>query len=277
MRIDGGGHVVWDQTVDSAMHVDGAVAAPNGGVVIQGTVPHRRGHGVDPALLRVDPNGKLLWRRQLGGYVNAQAGATVAVDGGWLLPLKPMSPTNAIVAVKIANDGTVAHSGIYALDGVSTSTAIAVPAATSGAFLIGSLFGPIAVVRVDGAGAQQWSKSYPVPGEPLSLVAQATADDGLFPGGVGRSSVLLGSFETQDSVLGLRIATGGEAYWVQTYGKFGSVSPVSVWAETTADGGFVFGCSTDPPFYTVPFVSSGYVVKTDGYGVTGLYVPLPAP
>ncbi len=275
-RTDSSGKSVWGENIGAAAgdrtSFQGAIEAPQGGLLLWGQTPHASGSAQDPYFVDLAHGGQTLWTRQFTTVSGQQVAGVSALDGGWLVSLEPpfrSFPASALVVARLDSGGAVPWIRSYPYGTANNQGfATVVPAANGGFFVLGDDSyddpGPIQVIRIASDGSVLWRNGYTAP-RALRLTAKLpTADGGLLLGG---------TVPSPDRMLALRITSTGDASLARTYVTPSNAQTGLDFALPTADGGFLLAgsssVSSECGFSCIENKAAIYLVKTDAYLQTG--------
>lgn len=106
IKINAQGQLIWDKNFGGSLEerLYTAHAAPDGGLLIAGTTLSTNGDipstfgSYDVWLLRLDPNGQILWNRSFGGAQEDRAFAVIPIEDGWLIGAYTSSQNGTVAA-----------------------------------------------------------------------------------------------------------------------------------------------------------------------------------
>ena len=236
----------------------------DGGYIITGSF---FGNGnSDVYLIKTDGNGDSLWTKTFGGN-DEDVGYSVqqTTDGGYIITGYTFSFGNGLRNVYlIKTDGNGNEQWNKTFSGTSTwSEGRSVQQTTDGGYIITGVtvssgnVDSVYLIKTDGSGNEQWTKTFGGGGEDIGYSVQQTTDGGYIITGI------TSSFGNGDGdVYLIKTDVSGNEQWNKTF------SGTSTWDEgrsvqQTTDGGYIITGNTEVPGGTG---SDVYLIKTDGNG-----------
>ncbi len=320
LRLGGNGQILWQKTFggDAQDGVPCAIRQASDGGFILASISRSgiSGNKTTPLLgnpgsfdlwvIRVDPDGGILWQASFGGVRNEEFGSLEETpDGGFILGGSSASgasgnkstPNYGLLdywLVRLDRNGSILWDRTFG--GASDDRLYAVQQTADGGFILGGQswssvsgnktspnFGlandtstDFWVIRVDQNGNRLWEKSYGGTGWD-ALVSLAQTSDGGFAFGGSSASGATGNKTSPK--LGfvdfwvVRTDANGEILWDKAYGGGDASGLRSI--QTTFDGGFILAGTSDETAAagrvgnkTSPSFGRGdyWVVRTDGLG-----------
>jgi len=256
---------LWSRTFGGGDVCYSVQQTADGGFILGGETSSFGAGGRDFYLVRTDANGNSLWNRTFGGSSDDVCYSVQQTsDGGFILGGYTFSFGAGIddfYLVKTDANGNQLWSRTFG--GSSWDDCYSVQQTTDGGFILGGrtyLFGAGAtdfyLVKTDGNGNQQWSRTFGGSGTDWCNSVQQTTDSGFILGGY-TTSFGAGS---RDFYL-VKTDMNGNSLWNRTFGGTSWDWCNSV--QQTTDSGFILGG------YTTSFGAGNsdfYLVKTDGNG-----------
>jgi len=236
VKVDALGHVSWELAYQDLDAATDAIDMGDGYLVTAG----RLGATVDTLrLLRVDPNGAVLWAETFadpGGLGPSRAVKTQ--DGGFLVAgTRDIAAAADFYAARFDAAGDLLWARTYG--GAGDDEAYDVVATSDGGFLLagqtdsfGVVFNATWVVKLDRDGEVEWQRLFDTGGNFLGYAAVESPQGGFLVGGHQFSSGLL-----------LRLDPAGEVTWARAYDG-GSDNDYLVAAAAYPDGSFAVVGST---------------------------------
>lgn len=239
------------QTSDHGYALAGQYTAPAG--------------GVEAYVLKVDANGNLLWNKTYGGSGYDQINTIIQQSNGNYVLAGSNSPStsgpSSLWLIKADSFGNIQWNQTYnELDNAVLSNMVKT---TDGGYALigwstnGSNNVEYLLVKIDSAGAEQWSKKYVGQNVSQALAGIQTSDQGYALAGVTNASNA--AFAKAWLV---KTDSSGNALWNQTFGGSGQNAATSI--AQANDGGYVIGGFTNSK-------GSGaedfWLIKTDTNGV----------
>ena len=219
-------------------------------------------------LLKMDPNGNVLWHKSYSSISGAVIGSSVVqtTDGGFIIAgtLNLGSPTSKVVLVKTDSNGNPLWSKTYG--GNKSESANGVINTLDGGYAIigttksfGTNFDDIYVIKTDSNGNLQWSRD--IADSPTDFIDYGNSivqnSDGSYA-----ICVRIGNPVTNSNDIGvMKFSQNGVMQWVKCYGGTGDDG--GNYITTTSDGGYAVAG------YTESFGAGNkdiYVLKTDNAG-----------
>lgn len=234
----------------------------------------------DAWVFKVDNRGNLVWQSNFGDPSHGGFARSIQLtpDGGYLIAgtsrrgrtPQDWSVDRAMVA-KLDSAGAIVWQRIYAEEGYVLSS---LEVTADGGFIAVG-YQPIAVsgrtngmvLKVDSAGATTWRKKL---GDPIGEYSYVNAVRQTADGGYVVAATLSAPGTEGWDAWVLKLDRAGDVIWQKTYG-----GPGQDWVadmQTTTDGGFVLGGSTDSygsganDFWILKLDASGTIVWQKTYG-----------
>jgi len=270
VKIDASGTSEWSETYGGAEQdwANCVIATSDGGYLLAGwTTGPLTGNMF---VVYANASGVQQWSSTVGSPTLSQAhGAIQTSDGGYLIVGEAYSPdagSNDMYAVRIDDSGAPQWSKTYG--GTALDMAYGVVATSDGGFLLAGMtntptppsYSDVYLVKTDGSGEMQWSKTFGGSGDYVARSLIATSDGGYLMAGY---HIPLGSVIWDVYVL--KTDASGNALWSN---RFGGYEDDVAWSAVEADdGGYVLAGSSNS-YYANPFVDSydAYVIKIDATG-----------
>jgi hypothetical protein len=273
LKIDAQGTLLWAKTFGGPMqdYANSVCQLTGGDFIVLGST-HSFGAGkTDMYLVRTDNNGNLLWSRTYGG-TGFDEGRMVDLtsDGGFLLAGSTYDLANTLACISlIKTDGTgqIVWSKIYhasdKCEGYSVRQTSDGGIIIAGVELIDLYTSNIYMIKTDGNGNLQWSKTYLGLARDCAYYAGETSDGGYIVTGETFSY----GWGYGDAFL-LRTDPAGNLKWFKTFGSYaynntGGHDYGKYAAQTTDNGFMMAGVIADVQSFYTP---RGYLVKTDSSG-----------
>lgn len=243
----------------------------DGGYIIVGNTLNFGAGDWDVYLLKIDEAGNLLWTKTFGG---------IALDGGqsYGLPIQQTTDGGYIITGETGTGG-IGNWDYYliktdingdtlwtkALGGTARDIAYSVIQTTDGGYITagytdsyGAGSWDAYIIKTDGNGIVEWSKTYGGTGNEGAYSVQQTSDGGFIISGWSDSFGTSGVYNTYL----IKTNNIGDTLWTKTYAgqpSFGG------YAQQTTDGGYIITGDYD--------IGSGnfdvYLIKTDSLGNSG--------
>ena len=267
VKLEAGGSVLWEKTYGGSEEDYAYTVIPtsDGGYFVGGDTRSDNGdvtdfNGVlDFWLLRLDPQGNLLWEQTYGGSSSDQfRDMEYTEDGGLILVGSTFSPDgdfqnltrlNDFLGLKVTEDGTLLWAQNFGGNNSDFSSIIG--ATSDGNFIIGgstrSFDGDVSqnlgmadiwIVQVDGQGFLRWESGLGGSQNDVAKAILALEDGSTLVGGDSNSSdgSLHSNYGETDIVIS-KLDASGDLFWVNNYG--GSASDVLNHMDLCINGGFM--------------------------------------
>jgi len=245
----------------------------DGGYIIAG----RANYTINPAtlfetgdvyLIKTDGNGNQQWTKNFGG-INQDGGRSVqqTTDGGYIITGFTTPFLNGLTDVYlIKTDGNGIEQWTKTFGGTSDDDSRSVQQTTDGGYIITGWtesFGNGAIdvylIKTDGNGIEQWTKTFGGVKEERGFSVQQTTDGGyIITGWTGEID------QGQTNVYLIKTDQNGDSLWTKTFG-YEPEDDIGFSVQQTTDGGYIItGFSyNNSTFFTNYDV---YLIKTDGNG-----------
>ncbi len=280
-KVDGCGNPEWFKTYGGPSEDGGKSVqqTSDGGYIVAGLAFLGAGN-YDMTLIKLDPLGNIQWSKVFGGG-GADYGLYVqqTSDGGYIMTgyLTGLGfGAEDLALIKTDSNGNLQWMKVYG--GAGSEWGNYVEQTSDGGYKVAGYttsFGAggfdIYVIKVDGAGNLQWSKTYgggASEGSSQWGITGQTTTDGGFMVCANTNSYGAGS----NDVLLIKTDSIGNLEWSKTYGGAGDDQPRS--AEQTFDGGFIISGYTtsfghgDLDAYLIKTTSNGTLQWSKAYGGT---------
>jgi hypothetical protein len=241
----------------------------DGGYIISGTTASFGSGGDDMYVIKTTSTGSISWTSVIGTAGVNEAGREIqqTSDGGYIVAGYTDGIGQSfydVLLVKINATGVVQWKKTYG--GSSYDFAYTVQQTTDNGFIVGATTNSFGagnwdayLIKTDGSGNLQWSKTYGLSGEDRAQSARQTADGGYVL--CGRSSSFgFGSF---DAVL-YKTDANGNLSWTKAYGGLGDDQ--AFYAREISTNNYIL-CG-----YTVSNgagIKDMYIIKTGLNGASG--------
>lgn len=261
VKTDFNGNEQWEQTFGTTNNNVGysVKQTSDGGYIIAGVEGATNSdYGGSFYLVKTDASGKKLWEKTYGGEGSARS-VRLTSDGGYIITGWTIGTdgTTDVYLVKTDASGNLVWDKTfgngntdYGLSGQQT--------ADGGYIVVGSTYMPgattddVYLIKTDGSGNAQWTKTFGGTGMDEGYSVQQTADNGYIISGLTDSFGSGG----QDAYL-IKTDSNGIEQWEKTFGGTGMDQGYSV--RQTDNGGYILAG-------TANFPNNIYLIKTDPDG-----------
>jgi len=279
-RFDANGNVIWERSyggsgLDNSFSVR---QTSDGGFIVAG-VTQSFGAGIQDAwVLRLDPDGNVLWQRMLGGSGDDGAVEVQQTsDGGYIVAGHTLSFGAGALdtwIIKLDTTGNVIWQ--KASGGSLFDRAFSVRQTFDGGYIVagyadsqtgGGISGDASVLRLDALGNVIWHRTYGGDNGDAANSVRQTSDGGFIVAGFTISFGAGGFF---GDTWVLRLDPDGNVVWQKSYGRPGSDNGFQI--AQTLDGGFVVAGFTESfgagsaDAWVLRLDPSGNVVWQNTYG-----------
>ena len=169
MKLTPNGILIWAKTYGSSGNDTGRSIAltPDGDIIVVGTTDSFGAGGYDVWVLKLDPDGNVIWQKTYGGLENDVASSVVVTPRGDIIiggSTRSFGEGGAVWVLKLNPDGNVIWQKTYG--GISLDETEAVTLAPDGDILVAGLtLNPntgidALVVRLNENGSVVWQKAY---------------------------------------------------------------------------------------------------------------------
>ncbi|MBT9130554.1 MAG: hypothetical protein DDT41_00840 [candidate division WS2 bacterium] len=257
--------LLWQKTYggkggDSASSIQ---QTTDGGYIVAGTTDSFGAGSSDIYLLKLDPQGKVIWEKTYGGKGGDSASSIQqTTDGGYIVAgyTSPLRSGGDIYILKLDSQGGVIWEKTYGGEGGGVVHSIQ-QTLDGGYIVAGETLSfrtrvNIYLLKLDSQGGVIWEKTYGGEGDDRAYSIQQTSDGGYIV--AGYTWPLGGGIRTD--IYLLKLDSQGKVIWEKTYG--GKYDDVAHSIQQTQDGGYIVAG------YTSPLGSGGdiYLLKLDSQG-----------
>jgi len=248
IKVDIMGNEEWNKTFGGAnIDYGHCVKQTNdGGYIIAGATRSFGNGNYDAYLIKTDANGDEQWNRTFGGVETDYANSIhQSTDGGYILAGITQSTGNGnydFWLIKTNTNGDEEWNRTYG--GTNQDYCSSMDITTDGGFILvgntrsfGNGGSDIWLLKVDGNGSEEWSKTFGGTAEDYGYLVQQITDGGFIIAGATYS---LGA-GSQDIWL-IKTDASGDKEWNKSYG--GSDNDFYSSAQQTIDGGLIVAGST---------------------------------
>ncbi|MFN7953417.1 MAG: hypothetical protein U0610_16955 [bacterium] len=259
----------WELYGDAASHEEGRAVAQlsDGGFAVAGATGPASGP-TDLLVVRSDVRGEMQWSRVYGTSKSDSASGVVAFPDGGLLVVGSSFDASDTRGLLVRTDPAgeeMWRRALLAPTGSSQAIQAIRPTADGGFVLVGSRWigsassvADMLLLKVDGDGVEEWSKTYGGAGYEEAYGVAPAVDGGFFLAGV-TTSYGAGNF---DAWL-VKTDSSGTRQWDKTFGTAGYDDGSAVIAM--ADGGAAFSGTLEVQGASHPY-GDALVVRTDALG-----------
>ena len=263
VRTDADGDSVWAKTYGGGMS-DGSrsiTQTSDGNYVITGYTCRSSPNDEDVYVIKIDPDGNLVWERAIGGTRGEEIGFCVreAPDS----TLRVVGQTDAygdedVLLVGLAADASWAWEYPYDMPGYQSGNELEFTT-DGGLIIVGTTSGgsmDVHLIRAESDGDTVWTRTYNFGGNDYGMSVKIVSYYAYIVTGYAEGMVA----PNYNAFL-MQVGVSGDMHWVEYYGGSGDDFSHSV--EVLSDGGFVF------TGYTDSYGAGGndvYLVRTDDNG-----------
>jgi hypothetical protein len=264
IKTDGSGIEQWSQTFGGTSGDYGVSVqqTTDGGYIITGYTSSFGNGNTDVYLIKTDANGNEQWTKTFGGRKGYSVQQTT--DGGYIIAgwTETFGNGNADVLL-IKTDGSGTEQWTKTFGGTDNDCGYSVQQTSDGGYIIAGKTGSFGngeddayLIKTDGNGIEQWTKTFGGTGWDIGASAQQTTDGGY---------IITGTTESFGNgywdVYLIKTDGNGIEQWSKTFGGTDNDCGNSV--QQTTDGGYIitgwFGNVTN-------WSPDVYLIKTDGNG-----------
>lgn len=277
-KLNNAGVLQWTKTIGSS-GIDWGYAiiqTTDGGFAITGTTSQFGAGGYDVYVIKLDNAGTLQWSRTIGGAGADQGYSIVQTSdggyaiGGWSSSFG--SGGQDIYVIKLDNTGALQWT--KTIGGSSTEWGYSIIQTSDGGYAVGghtNSYGAggqdVYVVKLDNAGALQWTRTIGGTSDDAGTSIIQTTDGGYAIGGKTKS---YGA--GQNDFYFVKLNSGGALQWTRTVG--GTNHDGAYGLVQTPDGGYALGgdswsYGTAQDFYIVKLDNAGALQWSKNIGGTG--------
>lgn len=226
----------------------------------------------DALLMKIDPAGNVIWTKTYGGVHQIGNSIDTTNDGGFIIGGEidtTGAGTGAAFLMRTDSAGNLVWS--KAIAGNQGSKGYSVKQTSDGGFILtgetyiptgpNSVINYVYLLKTDGNGNMQWSKSYGGYGNSIGNSVIQTNDSGYLITGV--TSVFVGNGLWTNNLFLIKTDTLGLISWCRYYGGNMNSNDRGNYLEQTPDGGYIMSGVTSDTWY------NAYLLKTDSMGNVG--------
>jgi uncharacterized delta-60 repeat protein len=279
-KLNSTGSIVWQNTYGGIYYDDAASVqqTADGGYIVAGTTYSFGAQTGDFWLLKLNPDGSILWQKIYGGTGDDEAySVRQTSDGGYIAA----GTTNSFGAVgydawvlKVDSTGGVVWAKSYG--GTSFDIAYSIKQTSDGGYIVAGSTNSFGIggsdhawiLKLNSTGEITWQKIYGGSGNDEASCIQQTLDGGYIVAG-DTNSIGAG----YDDCWVFKLNSTGSVLWSYTYGGSDYDDAYSI--EQTSDGGYIVAGTTysfgagSGDFWLLKLDSTGAVVWQNTYG--GIY------
>jgi len=264
-KTDGSGNVQWTRTFGGTSDEDGTFVqqTTDGGYIITGWTDSYGNGFRDVYLIKTDGSGNEQWTKTFGG-TNEEFSSSVqqTTDGGYIITGWTGIPGLRDVYL-IKTDGSGNEQWTKTFGDTDDDFGHSVQQTTDGGYIISGMtesFGnglrDVYLIKTDGSGNEQWTKTFGGTDLDFSYSVQQTTDGGYIITGVTESYG-----NGNHDVYLIKTDGSGNEQWTKTFG--GTSDDVGDNGKQTTDGGYIITGWTESFGNGLRDV---YLIKTDGSG-----------
>jgi hypothetical protein len=277
VKLDASGNILWTKTINSGGSEYGYSISQtsDGGYIIGGIV---LGSGQSIYVVKLDPSGNLQWTKSFGasGTNNDAFSIQQTSDGGYILGGDRSSGSPfyyQVHVMKLDASGNLQWSKEIGGSGGGYESCKSIRQTSDGGYVIsgstdsyGAGGTDVYVIKLDGSGNIQWTKTIGSSATEDSYAIQQTSDGGYIVGGSTSPS-----FNNADIYV-VKLNSAGNLQWTRAIGS-STVSEACKSIQQTSDGGYIIGGSALN--YSASIIDP-YIVKLDSSGNTCCSTPVTA-
>ncbi len=173
VKLDANGNVVWNKTYGNATYTAATAGAlaPDGNYMVAGYTNSRGDNNYDFLLMKIDPNGNMIWNKTYGQTGSQEASAMTKAPDGYVIVGDTQSPDSNIHAwvIKVDWNGTMLWA--KTVGGKNADSPYFITSSEDGGYLVGGFtfsFGAVNrdfwLFKIDDSGQVAWSCIIPKDG-----------------------------------------------------------------------------------------------------------------
>jgi len=267
-KVDSAGNLNWARAFGGSSYDRGwaITQTTDGGYAIAGRTRSFGAGGEDVMVLRLNSSGNLSWARTFGGteWEFVLLSLVQTTDGGFIMAGGTYSfgaGSEDVLVLKVSSSGNLDWA--RAFGGTGDEYAYSIIQTADGGFAVAGLtlsFGAgnedFFVLKIDGAGALSWARTFGGAATDYAWSIVQTADSGFVVAGVTTGFGMGGN-----EVLAVKLNPSGDLSWARTFGQ--ADWDFAYCVTRTADGGLALGGLTHS---CGAGASDLLVMKTDASG-----------
>jgi hypothetical protein len=281
IKTDGNGIEQWSKTINNTV-LNSVQQTTDGGYIITGMISDTT--GIKLSLIKTDGNGIEQWSQTFGTYYDAGNSVQQTTDGGYIITGMAYDTTNSAFSQElylVKTDGNGIEQWSQTFGTYYAASGNSVQQTTDGGYIItgmardttNSAFSQeLYLVKTDGSGIEQWSKTFKESLWAVGNSVQQTTDGGYIITGNDLDTIIDSWGDTVYYCKVYLIKTDGNGIeqWSQTFGggyqnvDTGELSGGGNEVHQTTDGGYIIIGSKYNGMYNVGY--DVYLIKTDGSG-----------
>jgi uncharacterized delta-60 repeat protein len=275
IKLKANGDIIWDKTYGGSSH-DEAYSiqqTTDGGYVVAGETSSKGAGEADFWVIKLDPNGDIIWDKTYGGSSHDQAGSIQqTTDGGYVVAGETFSKGAGEAdfwVIKLDPNGDIIWDKTYG--GSSRDRASSIQQTTDGGYVVaGAGNSDFWVIKLDPNGDIIWDKTYGGSSRDVALSIQQTTDGGYVVAGYIESKVLGKSnfWVIKFDFWVIKLDPNGEIIW----DNGGSSGDWASSIQQTTDGGYVVAGDTyskgagGDDFWVIKLDPNGDIIWDKTYG-----------
>jgi hypothetical protein len=260
LKIKPDGDTLWTKTYggNDFEEADAITPTPDGNFIIAGRTYFFNAGSDDVYLLKINPNGDMLWTKTYGGTDWDDAYAITPTSDGNFIVAGYTSSFGAgdVYLLKIKSNGDTIWTKTYG--GTDWDEAYTITPTPDGNFIVaGYTYSgnwDIYIVKIKPNGDTLWTKTYGGIGNDCAHIITPTPDGNFIIAG-GTSSFGVGN----DDVYILKIKPNGDTLWTKTYGGTGDDEAFSI--AQTSDGNFIVAGNSGGGVFLLSIINDRYAYK----------------
>jgi hypothetical protein len=251
MKVDPNGNLLWIKTFGGALEDEGysVIQTADGNYVITGYTYSFGAGGSDVGLMKVDPNGNLIWLKSLGGPTTDSGNEVIQTTDGSLIIVghtyiedPPNSRYNVLLIKTDANGNQLWSksygSGLFYTYGFSVIQTPDGGFAIAGSLISATVLSNVFFIKTDSNGNEIYHTEFGGNGSDDGVSMVLTSDGNFIIAGY-TDSFGAGSYD----IALMKVNPNGNLLWIKTFG--GTEEDVGRSIIQTADGNYVITGTTN--------------------------------